>query len=46
MLSMAAAYINKNSVTIVDYLSLLADQDEDGIDLLVKNLRMTGDSMM
>jgi hypothetical protein len=43
---MAAAYINKNSITIVDYLSLLADQDEEVIDLLAKNPRMTGDTTM
>ncbi len=30
----AAAYINENGIAFVDYLSLLADQEEDVIDLL------------
>jgi len=30
----AAAYINENGITLVDYLSLLAEQEEDVVDLL------------
>ena len=30
----AAAYINENRITLADYLSLLADQDEEAIGLL------------
>ena len=30
----AAVYINENGIEIADYLSLLADQNEDVIDLL------------
>src|SRR3954451_3455219 len=30
----AAAYINENRITLADYLSLLADQEEEVIDLL------------
>ena len=35
----AAAYINKNGIALADYLSLLAEQEEDIIDLLSEQFR-------
>jgi tetratricopeptide (TPR) repeat protein len=38
----AAAYINENRIEIADYLSLLADQEEDVIDLLSEEFEDDG----
>ncbi|KAH6714091.1 hypothetical protein BKA61DRAFT_551433 [Leptodontidium sp. MPI-SDFR-AT-0119] len=38
----AAAYINENGITFVDYLSLLAEQEEDVIDLLSEEFEDDG----
>jgi hypothetical protein len=38
----AAAYINENEITFADYLLLLADQEEDVIDLLSKEFEDDG----
>jgi hypothetical protein len=38
----AAAYINENYITLVDYLSLLADQEEEVIDLLSEEFEDNG----
>ena len=38
----AAAYINENRITLADYLSLLADQEEEVIDLLSEEFEDDG----
>ena len=38
----AAAYINKNGITVSEYLSLLAEQEEDVIDLLSEEFEDEG----
>jgi tetratricopeptide (TPR) repeat protein len=35
----AASYINKNGISLADYLSLLAEQEEDVVDLLSEQFR-------
>lgn len=38
----AAAYINENGIALVDYLSLLDEQEEDVIDLLSEDFEDSG----
>ena len=38
----AAAYINENSITLADYLSLLEDQEEEVVDLLSEDFEDDG----
>ena len=38
----AAAYINENGIVFADYLSILADQDKDAIDLLSEEFEEDG----
>jgi len=35
----AAAYINENGITLLDYLSLLEEQEQDVINLLSKDFK-------
>ncbi|KAH9204371.1 hypothetical protein DL95DRAFT_418315 [Leptodontidium sp. 2 PMI_412] len=45
-IAQAATYINQNRIAFSDYLSLLAEQEEDGIILLRKTSRTKEDSGM